>query len=396
MCEKRARQIMKKTVGFLVLFLTLFAINEGEKAYGQSMMLENFDQSVPPVNKEGSGYPSAYSGVGAASVSINTSDAVSGNSLRLRITSGGLQAQFNPYNGTSREFARTYAGCGWPPACGNPSSWQLNTYNRMRLWVKLPPQVPGHETNGSNNMNMGTYVKAVTNASASSDESGGNHYYHNMNIPNLGTWVQYIINAHPDHVRGAPGAEEEGVRLYPTTAPYGSGDPPNTYNYFDTLTRFYVQINNSPSSYPADVGLDQIEFYREPHVENDQQIYSIASTYIPGSNRVIITWSRDKNENSINHEVRYAFSDIHALGWANATPAPNGVIVPPGWQGYNGMVYDTTALPVVGKSHVYMAIKPQNSNLFSQIVMPLSGSLPSPDVTDTRPPEAPTNLRVGP
>jgi hypothetical protein len=43
-----------------------------------------------------------------------------------------------------------------------------------------------------------------------------------------------------------------------------------------------------------------------------------------------------------------------------------------------------------------MAIKPQNSNLFSQIVMPLSGSLPSPDVTDTRPPEAPTNLRVGP
>ena len=35
------------------------------------------------------------------------------------------------------------------------------------------------------------------------------------------------------------------------------------------------------------------------------------------------------------------------------------------------MVYDTTALPLAGHSVVYIAIKPQNSNLFSQIAVRL-------------------------
>jgi hypothetical protein len=84
-----------------------------------------------------------------------------------------------------------------------------------------------------------------------------------------------------------------------------------------------------------------------------------------------VTWNRAKDENDIKHEVRYAFSDIHQIDWNAAKPALRGIITPPGWQGYNGMVYDTTALPLAGRSVVYIAIKPKNSRLFSPIAIPL-------------------------
>ena len=86
-----------------------------------------------------------------------------------------------------------------------------------------------------------------------------------------------------------------------------------------------------------------------------------------------VTWNRPQNDNAINHEVRYAFEDIHQVGWNAAKPAPRGIIKPPGWQGYNGMVYATQALPLAGHPVVYIAIKPRNSKLFSQIAIPLRG-----------------------
>jgi hypothetical protein len=73
----------------------------------------------------------------------------------------------------------------------------------------------------------------------------------------------------------------------------------------------------------------------------------------------------------MRHEVRYAFDDIHRLGWNEAKPAPNGTITPPGLGGYNGMIYDTTDLPLTSWKVVYIAVKPENSTLFSQIAMPL-------------------------
>ena len=66
-------------------------------------------------------------------------------------------------------------------------------------------------------------------------------------------------------------------------------------------------------------------------------------------------------------------TSISSAGSA-ATPAPGGIVAPDSGA-YNGMVYDTTALPLSGHSVVYIAIKPQNSNLFSQIAVRLD--LPS-------------------
>src|SRR5262249_20354000 len=65
-------------------------------------------------------------------------------------------------------------------------------------------------------------------------------------------------------------------------------------------------------------------------------------------------------------------------GWAAATAAPNGIITPPGSGGYNNMVYDTTGLSLSGHSVVYIAIKPQNSNLFTEIAIPLGSSSSTP------------------
>jgi hypothetical protein len=183
-------------------------------------------------------------------------------------------------------------------------------------------------------------------------------------VPNIGAWTQVVLDMHPDHSRGAPGGLEEPNLPHPT------GEP--QYNYFDTLTRFYLESLDAPSTYPATYLMGDIKFYQHPNPENDDQVRNITATYSAPTNRPIITWNRNKDENTINHEVRYSFSDIHQIGWNAATPAPNGVITPPGWQGYNGMVYDTTALPLTGHTMVYIAIKPQNSTLFSEVAVPLN------------------------
>ena len=85
---------------------------------------------------------------------------------------------------------------------------------------------------------------------------------------------------------------------------------------------------------------------------------------------MILTWSRNKNETDVPHEVRYAFESIHLIGWNKATPAPGGIIAPPGFQGYNGMVYTTSDIPVEGRQTVFLAIRPANAACLSQVELP--------------------------
>jgi hypothetical protein len=229
----------------------------------------------------------------------------------------------------------------------------------MSFWIKRPTTAAPLVPDGKANANVGTYVKRVTNADRRSDETGGGHYYHMLNLPNTGQWTRVILNMHPDHRRGDSGGVDPGFLPHPT------GEP--KFNYFDTLTRFYIQCDAAPGTYL----IDDIEFYQETFRENDTQAFSLTGTFDPAKKGVIVTWNRAKDENTINHEVRYAFDDIHRIGWKSAIPAPRGVIKPPGWQGYNGMVYATRALPLAGHAVVYVAIKPQNSKLFSQITIPL-------------------------
>ena len=227
---------------------------------------QDFNGTTVALNGDGDQYPNEgpyspeYDSGGTGTVTIDSTDAVEGNSLRVHLTAGKLGLQFNPfnYNGTQgfppepRGFAREYKS--------DPSPWEFNTYNRMSFWIKLPTNHPSYNLDGNPNVEFGTYVKQVTYSSADaydwshSDEFGGNHYYHLLNLPAVGAWIHVIIDMHPQHRRGDSGSADPGDMSYPTTATYGGYDPPSTYNYFDTLTRFYMDdYYTQPTSYPADI-----------------------------------------------------------------------------------------------------------------------------------------------
>lgn len=288
---------------------------------------------------------------------------------------GNLYLQFYPNDGQFWRYMRQFT---------QPSNaWQMDTFNRMRFWIKVPPEVqlaPG----GLENFQFGTYIRASTvDETLPEGGDGGGHYYHFFNFPPTGEWHQVIVDTHPNHFRGAPfGDTEHGDLLHPTNE---AG-----FNYFDLMTRFYLTfIARQLSHYPADFYVDGFELYRETRPENTAQIYSLNGVYVPASNTIHVGWMRDKREDFVNHEVRYAFEDIFAGGWDSATPAPAGLIAPPppptGGGGFNGMRWSTQAIDVSGKSVVYIAIKPQNSTAFRQIAIPIPPSSPS-TVSVTRKP----------
>ena len=237
------------------------------------MKFQDFNGTTVLRNGDGDTYPMIDSGT----VSLDPSDSISGNSLRVNLTNPAadhdIQIQFNPYNyaGTpgfpqaERAFARDYSA--------NPAAWQFNTYNRFSFWFQRPTSVSPLDPGGNfYDVQIGTYVKQVTNADSRSDEIGGNHYYHLIGVPNFGagTWTHVILNMHPDHVRSEN--RDPGFVQYPTAVggPNGGDDPPSTYNYFDTLTRFYIDDLTAAS--PCTFRVDDFTFYKEPDQENDQQV----------------------------------------------------------------------------------------------------------------------------
>ncbi len=276
-------------------------------------------------------------------------------SLQITVESGNVYMQFYPYPSPGYEwhYMRTFT---------QPSTaWQLDTYNRFRFWVKVPPGVT-KIGGGISNTHVGTYTRCST-CDTTKAESDNGHYYHHFDLPYTGEWHQIIVDTHPDHQRGANGGTELGDQPYPTGE---SG-----FNYFDALTRFYVELKGTLPTYPAVFHFDAFEVYQETRPENIAQVYSLNGVYVPATNEIMVGWQRHKDENDVNHEVRYAFEDIHQIGWEAAILAPDGVVAPLGWQGYNGMEWVTQAIDVSGTSQIYIAIKPQNATTFRQITIPI-------------------------
>jgi RNA polymerase sigma factor (sigma-70 family) len=326
----------------------------------EQAVLVNFDGATLPVNQAGTQYPRYHTSAdpndgGVFEASLDSTQAVAGNCLKMRLVAGRIKIQFEPENGKHRTFAREQAA--------DAAQWRFNHYNRLQFWVRTPTSSPAHKTNGDANMNVGTYARRVRDPNLYVLDDGRGGFGHKINVPALGQWTQVIVNAHP-HMAYGNGATDPGVMLHPT----GEAD----YNFFDALTRIYIEVMEAPAAYPADYFLDEVVFYREPIAENDEQVYGITATHLPAQNRVIVTWSRRMDEDQVRHEVRYAFRSIHETGWDKAEPAPNGKIAPPGKQIRNGMVYDTTALSLAGHTTLYIAIKPENATRFSQVAIPLT------------------------
>ena len=363
---------------FLVLIATLLYPSV---ARTQTLTLDDFEGSSIRVGQPGENNPSyrylwnLYTPGGTTSVT--TENKHDGNQSLKNVYTGATNWQFQLYTYTvgvqgfvdGWQFAKSFILAG---------TWKNNTHNRLRFWIKVPPGTTP-ETGGNHNFEFGTYIRCST-CDISSAESENMHFYHFFNFDYTGQWEQAIVDMHPNHQRGGNGNTEWGNQLHPSRE---SG-----FNYFDLLTRFYMDFPYLKFASPSTFYIDSFEFYNQTAQENEDQVYSVHGTYIAASNTLKIGWQRNKNENTILHEVRYAFSDIHTLGWNSATVAPNGIIAPPGDGGYNGMEYQTNAINLSAQSVIYLAIKPQNSNLFRQIAIPVSSFAAS------SPPQAPSNLIV--
>ena len=271
--------------------------------------------------------------------------------LNITVSAGNVYLNFYPYENYQWDYLNEQTLSG---------IWTNNTFNRLKFWVKLPEGVT-MVGGGRKNTTFGTYIRS-SDGDRKSAESGGGHFYHNFDLESSNTWQQVIIDMHPDHERGANGSVEQEF------IPYRTGE--EGFNYFDSMTRFYFEIDGGLPNYPAAFMFDDFELYFDKNDENVEQIYSVTGHYKNESNELALNWRRRKDEGTITHEVRYSFDDIHNIGWDNAIPAPNGVVTPPNKFSYNGMSYKTDQIEFLANENIYLAIKPSNSNRFRQINIP--------------------------
>ena len=371
--------VQARTLGLAALLVILGSV---DTASAQSYVLDDFESGErrivqPSATRDDMKYLwGLYSGIGTTSVV--TSDKHDGSHALLSRHTSGDNWQFQLYTYTE-------GLSGWPngwqylrklvnnpemnPAGGSPA-WPLNRINRLRFWVKLPA---GYSLSHPNhNFEFGTYTRS-TSTDDNVAESGNGHFYHYLDLRSHGQWEQVIIDTHPDHQRGNSGNVEVV-------------DSPNSqsgYTYFDLMTRFYL---DKPSrAVPGDIYMDGFEFYQETNPENTAQIRSLHAAYIPSTNGIEVGWTRPKNQSGVRYEVRYAFSSVRSLGWANATVAPNGTVKDEGDGGYNGMRWTSTGIDVAGRNSVFIAVKPQNSSSFRQIEVQLTN-------VPLKRPVAPTNV----
>ena len=301
-------------------------------------------------------------------LSFNTSDKVGGTrSLQLDMEqspngdNGAPYLQFYPYTGGSWRYAKYVV-----ETIEASGTWENNTYNRMKWYIKTPASVIP-TTTGQYNFTVGTYFssEAAGGPTSGNAEVNGNHYYHLYNLIG-GVWNQCIFDSHPSSIRGVNGATEHGDKPYPVAADAGA------YNYFDLLTRMYFDAGENYITSATSTWLfDDFEFYQESETENEEQVYSVCGSYNSANNTIQLGWNRHKDENSLAHDVKYSFSNIHVLGFANATAAPSGTVSPAGYQGYNGMNYSTTGIDVTGQTSIFIAIRPVGATLFKQIELRL-------------------------
>jgi len=367
---------MKKTLkSMLTMILSVSVFLFGE-AMAQDILLDDFESGSIRVINPSSSDPQTkylwnqytgdfYAGPDPGTAGISTTEAHDGTRiLRVDVTEGNIYLQFYP--ATSQwNYMHTFIQ--------PPSAWTQNKYNAMRFWVKVPPQMNA-STGGRENVQIGTYVN-----NGSDMGTAGSHYYHFYNFKYTGEWEQVIFDSHPTYLLGAGGNTELGNVAYP----FGG-----TLNYMDALTRFYFDGQGKLGSFPATFYFDGFELFTRPANENIDQVYSLHGGYIPSQNEVHVGWARRKDQDTLTYEVRYAFQDINSIGWAAATPAPNGTIPGNGAGAYNMMEYSTKGINLSGQSTIYIAIKPQNSSLFRQIEIPIT---PTGSIS---PPSAPTGLNL--
>jgi hypothetical protein len=170
-----------------------------------------------------------------------------------------------------------------------------------------------------------------------------------------------ILDPHPQHQRGNSGHDEVGY----VSTPYANK------NYWDVNAGMYFDI------YPAVAGnhdFKAFEFYRDDaEVAGAAHIATLTGWLVSGT--LFVAWNKDTTDNTGTHDVRYAWTDIHTLGWANATNAPGTYQISASANGdYTQMGYvSPSTITTTGHSWIYVAIhrSGDSTSTFRQIVLPV-------------------------
>lgn len=298
---------------------------------------------------------------------------VSNNTFRVSVPAGNvwyIDHDDAPYDSTS---------C-WVRAHIESGAWDSNI-NRM-VFLMRSTISSGYDTGGSNNMNVGTYVKPLNNLSPGAEGTSpqnGHHYYHGYTTPvTANKWMKVYVTNRNQHERGDP----------------GSADGPLVANYFDTMTRFYLQYwGYYPSNPASTMELSPIWLYTETG-EPDNDISSETIQY--NGSKYQVTWAGRKNVD-VTYEIRYRLDGVSLKSAGFASGINGGTVTNPG-NDYTGVYWELVAPESV--NGIYVGIRVQGASQFAEFYLPYQVSpanmgLPgTPSTPDTTPPAVPTGLAV--
>ena len=250
--------------------------------------------------------------------------------------------------------------------------------NRMVFLVRSTLS-SGFDASGSNNMNVGTYVKPLDNFSPGAEGTSpqnGHHYYHGYTTPvTANKWMKVYVTNRNQHERGDPGSVDGAV----------------VPNYFHTMTRFYVtHWGTYPGNPSSTWDLGPIYLYKETG-EPDDDISSETIQY--NGTKYQVTWAGRKNVD-VTYEIRYRLDGV-SLKTAGFTSGINGgTVINPG-NDYTGVYWELTAPE--STNGLYVGIRVSGASQFTELFLPYQVSptnMGLPLGSDTTPPAAPTGLGV--
>lgn len=284
---------------------------------------------------------------------------VTGGVYRQTVNSGAYKfiMHFVPIPGT---------GARYPYPDGYAQGWIKSgawdpTYNRLRFKMKCSKTVT-RDPNEWATIHFGTYSKSRY----TDPDSQGSHYYHFFN-PNFyaGRWITFEVNRVPQHSLAGGFDGNNNLPENPTSS---AG-----VNYFDGLTRFYIDsVGNGTSSWPwngATCELDDFVFSKESG-EPDTLVAGLTWQYT--GSRYEVTWNGPRRVPT-TYEVRYSTQSMKANGFNSGT---DGGTARNSATDYPGVFWASP--PMAEASTMYVAIRPQGQSAFSEVMIGGSGTAPAP------------------
>lgn len=220
-------------------------------------------------------------------ITIGNGNGIEGNSAKVDITGYGTDGLFKIYFAYDEDRYSTLKA-----AAGN---------NRMFLYVTIPAAGNG---DAEHTFHIGTYSKNPETARSTTNL--GNHWYHYYQLRgnDKGYWTKMYMDERPQHVVSS--------KITPDTNPTAV----EGFDYFDGLTRLYLQMRYSPfeSNWPGPytMHVDHVVFYNEARPENDYSINGVAITY-RGTGEFDLDWSSFSvyERHQETFEVRYSYAPIN-------------------------------------------------------------------------------------